>query len=115
TDNSFWNFSEWALYNNYWGTVITNVAPSTSPTCTTPYNLAASHIMATSATLKWTGSSNLVNYNIRYRITGTPAWSFATSTNATYNVTGLTPGMGYEWQVETVCKAGDTYYSASSF
>ena len=46
-----------------------------------------------------------ISYNIHYRITGTTAWSNTTAIANSVTITGLTPGLTYEYQVQAVCSA----------
>lgn len=114
SNNSFWNFNEWANSNNLWGTVIANVAASVPATCGTPTGLTTSSITSSSATLSWTASAGASGYNIQYRASGTTTWSTGTSTTASFNVTGLSASTPYEWQVNTICPSGTTAFSASA-
>lgn len=61
-------------------------------------------------------------YVVRWRAVGSPAWTESPliptgslySSSFDYTITGLTPGVTYEWQVKTVCSGNSTPYSASA-
>lgn len=83
--------------------------------CDTPTGLSVSSIGQTSATLSWgavTGASN--GYNVRYRQTGTSSWTTTSTSNTSLNVTGLTAGTQYEFQVQTKCASNNSSYSSST-
>ena len=84
--------------------------PSTySDYCTTvitaPTNLSVTNLLATSATLSWTGQQS--SYEVQYRISGASAWTTISPATSPLNVTGLTADTDYEWQVRGI--DGNTY------
>jgi hypothetical protein len=95
--------------------VVINGTVTTSIGCGIPSSLTATLVTAISATLNWAAVSGAVNYNIRYRPSGTSTWSTATSGTTSVAVSGLVPGTIYEFQVQTVCAAGSGTYSSSSY
>ena len=113
SDNSFWNFSEYAGTSNNWGTVIAHV-PVTPPACNAATGLTTSAISTTTATFSWTASAGATSYNIQYRVVGTTTWSTGTSTTTSFNASGLTASTNYEWQVQTVCASGSSAFTASA-
>ncbi len=114
SDNSFWNFNQWANSSNMWGTVIANVPASNVNTCNAPTGLSTNSITATSANFNWTAAANAVSYNIQYRIVGTSTWSTGTATNSPYNAINLAPSSNYEWQIQTVCSSGSSSFTNSA-
>ncbi len=77
------------------------------------YNLAASEVTATRATLDWAGSQE--SYTLRYRQSSDPTpsatanhahprymseWTIVEDVTAPYELTGLEPETNYEWQVQ---------------
>jgi hypothetical protein len=114
TNNSFWNFSEWAQTGNNWGTVIANVAASTGASCNAPTGLTTTNITSSSATFNWSAASGAVSYNVQYRVVGNPTWTSASSGTTTYNASGLTASANYEWQVQTVCSGGSSSFTSSA-
>ena len=86
-----------------------------SLSCSTPTGLSATAITSTTATLNWTAVSGAVSYNIQYRQVGTSTWSTTTSVTNSVAISGLTPGVTYEFQVQTVCASATTSsFSGSS-
>ena len=115
TNNSFWNFSEFAGTGNNWGTTIANVAASsTTATCNAPTGMATSTITTTSATLGWAAASGATSYNVQYRVVGATTWTTGTSATTSFNLSGLTASTNYEWQVKTVCASGSSAFTAST-
>jgi hypothetical protein len=87
---------------------------TSAPACTVPAGLNVTGITVSGATLNWTAVTLAASYNVRYRISGAAAWTTTTSTSASKALTGLTAGTLYEYQVQTVCSANTSAYSASS-
>ena len=91
------------------------------------YNLAASEVTATRATLDWAGSQE--SYNLRYRKSSDPTasattnpahpryiseWTIVEDVTAPYELTGLEPETNYEWQVQGNLSDGTTEWSELS-
>ena len=91
------------------------------------YNLAASEVTATRATLDWAGSQE--SYNLRYRQSSDPTpsatanhanprymseWTIVEDVTAPYELTGLEPETNYEWQVQGNLSDGTTEWSELS-
>ena len=83
-------------------------------TCDVPLNTSTLNITAVSALLKWDAVAGALNYDVRYRVTGSGIWTNANTTNTSYAATGLTPVTNYEWQVQTNCAGGDSSAFSSS-
>jgi len=92
--------------------------------CVAPYNLSATNITTSSATLNWQTTSdnpNNTGFSVSYRLANTTnPWIQLTNINnnptATFlNITGLAPGMAYEWRVRRVCSAANSDYLTSTF
>ncbi len=86
-----------------------------APPCNAPSGLSTTSITSTSATLNWTGVSGAVSYTVSYRLVGVTTWTTVSTTTALYNVSALTSGSNYEWQVQTVCSSGSSTFSSSTF
>jgi hypothetical protein len=114
SNNSFWNFNEWANTSNKWGTAIANVSVTAPVPCAAVTALNTTGIGNTAATLNWTAAANALSYNIQYRIVGAASWSTATTANAFFSLTGLNAATNYEWQVQTVCSSGSSAFTSSS-
>ncbi len=82
--------------------------------CDIPGGLSASAITETGATLSWNAEANADSYNVRYREDGTTTWTTVNTAATSTDVSGLSAGTTYEYQVETVCASGTSGYSASS-
>lgn len=96
-----------------WGTepgdVVEPEDDTTAPSV--PGTPAATAVTATGATLTWaastdTGGSGLAGYEV-YRVQGTTATRVATTTAATYALTGLTPETAYTYAVAAKDTAGN--------
>ena len=60
------------------------------------------------ATVSWTTANTPVSYKVRHRTNGTGAWTVATQTATTRNLTGLQTFTTYEVQVKEFCSATDS-------
>jgi hypothetical protein len=87
---------------------------SAATSCGVPAGLGVSNVTATSAKLDWNDPSGATSYNIHYRVSGTSTWTNVTSTTSSVSISGLTPSSTYEFQVQTVCAAGTSAFSATS-
>jgi len=86
----------------------------TTIACTVPSNLTTLSINATSATLAWDAMPDATNgYQLRYRAVNTGNWQPTTSVfNNSWYLTGLTPEITYEFQVQSNC--GNNTFSGFS-
>ncbi len=85
--------------------------------CQIPVGLSASP-KTTSAYLSWALTGVGVAYDLRYRRSGTTAWTDISGlTNFSATITGLQTNTGYEWQVRSNCGNGilSAYSVSSSF
>ncbi len=71
--------------------------------CVAPTSLSAGNATTSSIQLSWTPAPGAMFYNVRYRPSGTTVWTQFTSQLPSYNLSGLTCGTVYEWQVQSVC------------
>lgn len=94
--------------NNAKNKIILEIIPQ-NPSCATPSSLTVSNLNALSATLTWTGSSNL--YNVEYKKAGNEEWTrVATNTTAlSFQLNGLQQNTDYLFRVQSVIS--DTEYS----
>lgn len=70
--------------------------------CATPINLTSSNITTVSAVLNWEGGRRFSKYDVRYRAQGTTEWTYIRRVRRTsVEVTGLTQGTNYEFQVRS--------------
>lgn len=85
---------------------------STGDPCPAPINLVATNVTKTSATLGWDNAIGAAWYQVRYRIAG-PSNPWLPNTNGgstlpnSKNISGLTCGTEYEFQVQTKCSPTD--------
>ncbi len=86
--------------------------PGGGGTCAIPSGLTAGSITQTSATLNWSIVSGAVSYNVQYRVNGTSTWTNTSSTTNSKAISGLSAGTSYQFQVQTVCAATTSAYSA---
>ncbi len=83
--------------------------------------LTTTNILSTSAQANWNPPSCSNTFRIQYRTTGTTAWTTVSGISTPfYMMTGLQPGMGYQWKVATKCNSTGTaiysnYSSIKSF
>ena len=98
---------------SYSGSAIFMTTTGTSA-CGIPEGLTVSGITTSAASLEWDAVSSATSYNIRYKQTNSSTWINATSSNLTEGITSLSPGSAYEFQVQSVCAAGASTWSASS-
>ena len=81
--------------------------------CGSATALSVSEITTNSAILNWTGVSESIDYNIRYKLESSSTWIEATSTATSLSLSGLDTDAAYEFQVQTVCSLGLGSYSTS--
>ena len=82
--------------------------PNFSTQCGIPTGLNTT-VQLTSATLRWAQTGYGVQYEMRYRLTGTTNWTTVSNlTSTSVAVSGLSSGTGYEWQVRTLCDNSTT-------
>ncbi|MBK6484075.1 MAG: fibronectin type III domain-containing protein [Chitinophagaceae bacterium] len=91
---------------------ISNYATISTTTlkCTTPINITAANITASSALISWTGLCSPTSYKVNYRPLG-GSFTTVTSTTSPKTINGLTPSTTYEYQVKAVCGGDDSQYS----
>lgn len=88
---------------------------STGGTCAVPSGLNATSIAQTTATVNWTAASGAVTYNLQRKLSTATTWTTVTGiTGTSYNLTGLTAGATYNYQVQTVCSTTSSAYSAAA-
>ncbi|MAR21076.1 MAG: hypothetical protein CMD25_03550, partial [Flavobacteriales bacterium] len=82
------------------GTNVTTLDP-----CAIPVGLFTNNITNTSAKLNWLATSNALTYQIRAREVGTSLWTKNVSgiTSTSRNISNLSDGASYEWQVRGIC------------
>ena len=83
------------------------------PTCGVPTGLAAGSLTTTGATATWTAVSGAISYNVQYKLTAGSSWTTVSTSGLSYAINGLTAATAYQVQVQTVCSAGSSAYSAA--
>lgn len=70
-----------------------------------PQNLLVSNLTSCSARLNWSAVANMSYYKVRFRQTGTTAWSVPVNVGSTlfYDFTGLNAAINYQFQVSAYC------------
>ncbi|MBK8965335.1 MAG: M43 family zinc metalloprotease [Saprospiraceae bacterium] len=93
------------------------VPPGGGGGCGTPGSLAASSITQTGATVSWGAVSGATNYNLQYKVSTSSTWTTVSGIGGTsYNLTGLSAGTTYNYQVQANCSGTTGAYSgAASF
>ncbi len=97
--------------------VVTGLS-STPGACavTTPTGISTPMIKDVSAVINWPVQS-ATTHDLRYRQTGTTAWTTETIDGYAYTISGLSPETSYEVQVRSSCHDGTTsgYSSSTTF
>ena len=84
-----------------------------SGACDKPSGLAA-QATTNGFTASWNTGTNVTTYQLRYRKSGTSAWTAKNATTTSYEVTGLTSGATYQYRVRARCDNGKwTAYAAT--
>jgi len=82
------------------------VAQNTS--CPAPLSPTVSGVTTQSATLNWTSQAPTAYYMVQFRPAGTTSWQQVTVQQVPFTLTNLLCGIGYEWQVQTMCVSSAT-------
>jgi hypothetical protein len=83
--------------------------------CGTPFGLTASSITISSATVSWTGIAGASTYNLQYKQSSSGTWTTVSGlASPSRNLTGLTDGTSYDFQVQAVCSTGTSAYSTAA-
>ena len=80
-------------------------------TCETPSSKSVDQITESSAHFTWTGSSDAIKYQLRYRIRG-DVWTKVVTTDTEATVTNLLPNTEYQYRIRTRCDFGWTAQTA---
>ena len=94
-----------------------NVGVTTTSGCTAPTGLVASNITSTTATVNWSAVGSAISYNVEYKQNSSPTWIVASTTNVStsYNFSGLTVGILYDYRISANCSGGSGAYSQAQF
>ncbi len=91
------------------GTITVTCAP---PTCDTPLDVTSFGYTSTTAKISWSAVPGATKYQIQYREVGAPAWLKKNTTTTLKKLTGLTPGVTYQYKVKTICADGQSPFSS---
>lgn len=89
---------------------------STPVACATPYNLGATNITNTGATISWTNLVSADTFRVRYSVNGTTnfAWKDVNGAGgSSTSLSGLLPNTAYQFQVSSKCNGVTSAYSTS--
>ena len=103
---------------NAWYAVGIGAAGGTNNGCGAPTGLTASGITNTSATVNWSAVQGALSYNLQWKAASSGTWNTVNGlTTTAYNLSGLTLGTTYQFQVQTVCSAtaSSPYSGTASF
>lgn len=83
--------------------------------CAVPSGLSATGITQTAATLSWGAVSGATAYNLQWKLSSSSTWTTVSNlTGTSYSLSGLTANTTYNYQVQTVCGATSSSYSAAA-
>lgn len=87
--------------------------PPSGGNCGTPGGLSASNVTQTSATLNWNSVSGSTAYNLQWKLSSASTWTTVPGlTSTSHNLSGLTAGSTYNFQVQADCNGTTGSYSA---
>jgi subtilisin family serine protease len=81
--------------------------------CPPPSRLSAENIRETTADISWITNDSIARLDLRWRRTGTTAWTTVANVRAPVVLAGLSACTPYEVQVKTVCRSDSTGFGAS--
>ena len=85
---------------------------TTLNTCNVASALNQTGSTCTSVTVSWTATAD--SFKVYWRKTGGYAWSNGNSGTNSKTISGLIPGTGYDWRVQSYCNGNLSTYSATS-
>lgn len=91
-----------------------NFTTTSTQSCGTPSGLNATAVTTSTATLNWSAVNGAVSYNVQWRPVGTTTWSNNSTGGLSLNISSLTAGTLYEFQVQAVCSSISGAFSASA-
>ncbi len=107
--------NEVAQVQNAWYAVGIGTSAGGGGGCIAPTGLNSSSITNTSATLGWAAASGATSYNLQYQVAGAGTWNTISGISGRiYNLTNLTLGTTYNFQVQTKCVSATSNYSAQA-
>ncbi|MBK8611661.1 MAG: M4 family metallopeptidase [Chitinophagaceae bacterium] len=83
------------------------------PCAAIPAGLNSTNITNTTATVNWGTVPGAVTYNLQYKTASATNWTTVTALSSnSYNLTNLSAGTTYNFQVQAVCASASSSYSA---
>lgn len=95
-------------------TLLNSAGCNPPSSCNAPTGLASSNVTTSSATVSWGAVSGAVSYNLQYKTTSATTFTTINTTASSYNLSGLSSGTSYVFQVQTVCASGSSVYSSQA-
>lgn len=86
---------------------------TTDGCCEPPSTHDVTNIAQTTADVNWSSVLAATTYNLRYKETAGASWTDVNGVSSPHNLTGLTGCTEYEVQIQTVCGATNTAFTAS--
>ncbi|MCB9187167.1 MAG: T9SS type A sorting domain-containing protein [Flavobacteriales bacterium] len=89
---------------------------NTAPTCNGPTTIGSNNIGQTTATVYWSGATNVQYYRLDYRQVGASSWTTINnipSTATSQNIAGLACSTDYEYRLYTYTSCSGTPYNSS--
>jgi gliding motility-associated-like protein len=107
--------SKCATTNSGW--VIKDFEWPNSSSCQPPFDLNATNISETEATLIWNVQTSGIGVNVQYAPIGSGNWVDAGSeiTDKFFKISGLVAGTVYEWRAQTACATGPSEWVVANF
>ncbi len=86
-----------------------NFTTTATSTCNLPSGLAAGSVTTTSAALSWAAVIGATGYNLQWKTNTATTWTTVSNLiGTTYNLTGLTAGTTYNFQLQTICSSSSS-------
>lgn len=82
-------------------------------TCDTPEGLSTSGITETEATVNWGAATGAVEYRLRHRRNDGSPWTTTIVGGTSHELTSLTAGVEYQWNVRTQCAALNSAFTSN--
>jgi hypothetical protein len=80
--------------------------------CSVPGSVTAGSITNTGATISWGSVAGALSYQLNWKLASSGTYTTISGiTSTSYNLTGLTSCIAYNYQVRTVCSAGTSAFS----
>ncbi len=88
---------------------------SSGSTCGTVSGLSATAITTTSATLNWSAVSGATSYSLQWKLASSSSWTTVSNlTGTSRNLSGLSAGTSYNYQVQANCSGTLGAYSTAA-